>query len=313
MGGPSSEHEVSLATGQNVFDNLDRSKYEPVRIFLSKNNEWHLENKKMSESKALDGCDIVFNALHGTFGEDGRIQSLLEYFGKPYTGSGIIASGLAMDKLRSREIFRLAGYSVPKTLKIRKGENYSPILNIFVTKIVDFPVVVKPCSNGSSVGVSVVSNREEFDKAIKAVFKIDKKILVEEFISGTEATCGVIDGLNGQQPTALPVTEIVPLKNHKFFDYKAKYKSGHSDEITPARFSDDITGKIQQIAVGTHQILGCRAYSRTDFIVSGENIFVLEVNTLPGLTSNSLLPKAAEVAGLNFKDLLNNIIKSSLI
>src|SRR3989344_7371381 len=234
MGGPSAEHEISLDTGRNIIDNLDRSKYDIVEIKISKDKKWTLNGKPVDEPKALKSCDIVFNALHGEFGEDGKAQALMEYHGARYTGSGICGSALAMDKLRSREIFKLAGLKVPNTLKIRRGDNYQALLGVFVSKVTSFPVVVKPCSSGSSVGVQMVNNSEELDKAIKAAFKLEGKILVEEFIKGREVTCGVLDNFNGQPVGALPVTEIIPNKGHKFFDYSAKYKTGHSDEITPA-------------------------------------------------------------------------------
>ncbi len=313
MGGPSSEHEVSLLTGQNVIDNLNRAKYEPVAIKISKKKEWFLGNRKMTEPKVLASCDIVFNALHGTFGEDGRIQALMEYYGRPYTGSGITASALAMDKLRSREIFKLAGLKVPNTLKIRRGENNHALLNLFVNKVTSFPVVVKPCSNGSSVGVQIVSNSDELNSAIKAAFKYDKKVLIEEFIKGREVTCGVLENFEGKAVSALPVTEIIPKTGHQFFDYKAKYKSGQSDEITPAGIDGETTSRIKEIAEKAHQILGCKAYSRTDMIIRGDDIYVLETNTLPGLTNASLFPKAASVAGLSLGQLLDKIIETSLI
>lgn len=312
MGGPSSEHDVSLNTGWNVIENLDRSKYIPIGIRLTKEKEWIVRGRKTTEAKAIAGCDLVFNALHGSFGEDGRIQALLEYFEKPYTGSGITASAIAMDKLRSREIFKLSGLSVPKTLKIRKGDNYQALLSLFVGKVTKLPVVVKPCSNGSSVGVKIVKNMADLAKAIKEAFRLDKKVLIEEFIEGTEVTCGVLDNLNGRV-SALPVTEIIPRRGHKFFDYKAKYKAGHTDEITPARIEGDLTSRVQEIAVRAHQLLGCRAYSRTDMIIKNGGIYVLEVNTLPGLTKNSLLPKAASIAGLTFPQLLDKVIESSLV
>lgn len=313
MGGLSDEHDVSMATGRNVIDNLNRKKYEPIGIRITRNKEWFIRGKKMTEAKALAGCDIVFNALHGTFGEDGRIQAMLEYYDKKYTGSGIVASALAMDKLKSREIFRLAGLQVPKTLKIRKGENYQALLSVFVNKITHFPVVVKPCSSGSSVGVKIASDKKSLEVAIKNSFKFGKKILVEEFIEGREFTCGVLENSGSRSATALPITEIIPKKGHSFFDYNAKYKSGHSDEITPADLDNEISKNIQNMAITAHQLLGCRAYSRTDMIVRGKDIYVLETNTLPGLTDASLLPKAASVAGLTFSQLLDNIIESSLV
>lgn len=319
MGGLSAEHEVSLNTGMNVIENLDKSKYQAIGIKITKDKEWFVGERKMTEQKALANCDLIFNALHGTFGEDGRVQALLEYYDKKYTGSGITASALAMDKLRSREMFKLAGFQVPKTLKIRKGENYQALLSVFTTKVAGFPVVVKPCSSGSSVGVSIVKNASQLNKALELAFQVEKKVLIEDFIEGTEVTCGVLE--SGQSISALPVTEIVPKRGHKFFDYDAKYKNGHSDEITPARIDEETTKKVQEIAIKAHQLLGCRAYSRTDMIIQepfddaqGEHmIYVLETNTLPGLTPNSLLPKAALAAGLTFPKLLDKIIESSLV
>lgn len=211
-------------------------------------------------------------------------------------------------------MFKMAGLQVPKTLKIRKGDNYQALLSVFVNKVTNFPVVVKPCSNGSSFGVSIVHNNEQLVKAIQAAFKIEKKVLIEEFISGTEVTCGVLYNLDGKKTLmALPVTEIVPSKGHDFFDYKAKYKSGHSDEITPARIDKETTSRVQENAEKAHQLLGCRAYSRTDMIIRGKDIYVLETNTLPGLTSASLFPKAAFSVGLTFSQLLDKIIESSLV
>lgn len=313
MGGISEERDVSIATGKNVVAYLDRNKYVPVAIEMTDRKEWIVDGKKMSEEKALAGCDIIFNALHGTFGEDGRMQAFLEYYGKRYTGSGVSASALAMDKLRSREIFKMAGLHVPNTLKIRKDENYQAVLNLFITKVTNFPVVVKPCSSGSSVGVKIVSDKAELDKAVAGAFRIDKKVLIEEFIEGREFTCGVLENFNNKAVSALPVTEIIPKKGHKFFDYGAKYKNGHTDEVTPAQLDEKTTLEIQEIAVKAHQTLGCRAYSRTDVILRGKEAYILETNTLPGLTDASLLPKAAKVAGLTFSQLLDKIIESSLV
>ena len=230
-----------------------------------------------------------------------------------------------MDKLRSREIFKLAGFCVPKTLKIKKGENYQARLNLFITKITKLPVVVKPCSNGSSVGVKIILNENKLVKAIDETFELGKKILVEEFIKGREVTCGVLDGIevkpqlgeilrfNLNPDGALPVTEIIPAKGHKFFNYDAKYKTGHCQEITPAQIDEATYTKVQETAVRAHQLLGCHGYSRTDMILKNDSVYVLETNTLPGLTTNSLLPQAAKAVGLTFGQLLDNIIESSLV
>src|SRR3989338_9924448 len=202
MGGLSAEHDVSLATCKNVMDNLDKTKYEPVSIKLTKTRRWLVNGRLTNIAKAMKSCDLVFNALHGTFGEDGRVQALMEYYGTRYTGSGITASALAMDKLRSREIFKLAGFCVPKTLKIKEGENYQARLSIFITKITKLPVVVKPCSNGSSVGVKIISDENNLAKAIDETFKLDKKVLVEEFIKGREVTCSVLDDIEVKPQSA---------------------------------------------------------------------------------------------------------------
>lgn len=322
MGGLSAEHEVSLATGKNIMDNLDKSRYQPVVIKLSKNNLWFLNGRLTNMSKALKSCDIIFNALHGTFGEDGRAQALMEYFGVRYTGSGITASALAMDKLRSREIFKLAGFCVPKTLKIKRRENYQARLNLFINKVTKLPVVVKPCSSGSSVGVQIIASKKKLSQAIEETFELDKKVLIEEFIKGREVACGVLDnfnplssngyGANGES-TALPVTEIIPLRKHKFYNYDAKYKDGQSRFITPANIDEITYRKVQEIAVRTHQLLGCRGYSRTDMILRNDSIYILETNTQPGLTSHSLISQAAKAAGLTFTQLLDKIIESSFI
>src|SRR3989338_2211127 len=312
MGGLSAEHDVSLATCKNVMDNLDKTKYEPVSIKLTKTRRWLVNGRLTNMAKAMKSCDLIFNALHGTFGEDGRVQALMEYYGTRYTGSGITASALAMDKLRSREIFKLAGFCVPKTLKIKKDENCQARLNLFITKITKLPVVVKPCSNGSSVGVKIISVKNSLAKAVDETFKLDKKVLVEEFIKGREITCGVLDNFNGQETAALPVTEIIPVKGHKFFNYDAKYKTGHCQEITPAQIDEATRDKVQEIAVRAHQLLGCRGYSRTDMMLRNDNVYVLETNTLPGLTSHSLIPQAAKASGLTFSQLLDKIIDSSL-
>ncbi|PIR41857.1 MAG: D-alanine--D-alanine ligase [Candidatus Yanofskybacteria bacterium CG10_big_fil_rev_8_21_14_0_10_37_15] len=310
-GGPSSEHEVSLDTGRNVFENLDRTKYEPSVIKITKDSKWFLGGKPTTPDKIFKFCDVVFNALHGYFGEDGKIQAILEHNGVRYTGSGVASSAIAMDKFHSRELFKLAGINVPKTLKLLRGENYLARLQFFVNKISKFPVVVKPCSDGSSIGVTIVEKFFGLNKAVSSAFKKGKEILIEEFIKGREVTCGVLDNLGGES-VALPVTEIIPIKGHKFFNYDSKYKTGHCNEITPAQINEAIREKVQEIAIRAHQLLNCRGYSRTDMILKNDSVYVLETNTLPGFTTNSLFPQEAKAFGLTFSQLLDKIIESSL-
>lgn len=309
MGGPSSEHEVSLATGENVLNSLDKQKYEAIPVKISKNGQWRINGKILNYPDIFKKIDYAFLALHGEFGEDGRIQALLEIHKVPYNGSGLGASALAMDKKQSRDLFRIAGLNVPKTLHIQQGESYESLLNFFVSKVSKFPVVVKPCSRGSSVGVLVVESENGLPRAIKEAFKYDDDILIEEYIKGAELTCGILDNFQGQKYFALPVTQIMPMK-HKFFNYRAKYTVGATKEITPAQIDEGVYKKVQEVAVKAHQILGCHGYSRVDMIVkNGGTVYVLEVNTLPGLTKGSLLPQQAVVAGLTFSQLLDKIIE----
>ena len=315
MGGMSSEHEISLISGQNVLDYLNKEKYNITPIVISKKGEWWVNDVKKTIDEALEGIDVVFNALHGEYGEDGRIQGLLDCFSVKYTGSGVLASALGMDKIKSYELFKFHGLLIPKSVTLKKFKK----------------CVVKPSCLGSSVGISIVSNKTDLEKAIEKAKEKCDKVIIEEYIEGLEVTCGIIDNYKGQEHFALPVTEIVPPPG-RFFDYQVKY-DGSTQEITPARIDKNLFNKIQGQAIKAHQILGCKGYSRVDFIVKGNKIhpapfadkhkksrasdtercrvYILEVNTLPGLTSESLLPKAAKAAGIEFLQLLDIIINNA--
>lgn len=311
MGGPSAEHEVSLSSGKQVLANLDKEKYQPIAVKISKTGRWQVNGCWTNYADVFKKVDLAFLALHGEWGEDGKIQGLLEFHGVPYTGSNAAASALAMDKMKSRELFKLAGITTPKTLHIKKGENSSSVTKFFTSKIVKFPVVVKPCSRGSSVGVSIVVSDGLLPKAVKLAFQFDDNILIEEHIDGIEVTCGVLENFKGQKHFALPITQITPIKR-RFFDYKAKYTAGASKEITPAQIDETRYKKVQDVAIRAHQLLGCRGYSRADMILRNGAVYLLEVNTLPGLTRTSLLPQAAAAAGLSMLQLLDKIIETSL-
>lgn len=303
MGGKSSEHEVSLSTGANIIEALNKNRYRVVPIEISKQNQWKRKGKAMTVEKALEDVGMVFNALHGEYGEDGIIQGLLEALEIPYTGSGVRASSLAMDKVKSRVLFKISGLNVP---------NYQ-ILKSFKDNLrLSFPGVIKPVFLGSSVGVSIVKNKKEFKKALDKALKHCPKVLFEEYIEGKEVTCGILDNFQGEEHCALPVTEIVPPKG-RFFDYQVKY-NGSTQEITPARIDKNLTREVQEVAKSAHKILGCYGYSRTDMIIKADSnkIYVLEVNTLPGMTKASLYPQAAEAAGIEFPRLLDKIIELGL-
>ncbi len=310
-GGPSAEHEISLLTGANVLRNFPSDKYEAVDILISKKGQW----------PEMPAVDVIFNALHGEYGEDGQAQTVLEEKHLPYTGSGVMASALAMDKWASQKLFHQAGLKVPPAIKIEKSSLEERFLNTksyILNSKFDFPWVVKPNSRGSSIGIFLVNSAKEFQPALDKAFQYDDSVLVEKFIKGKEITCGILENFNGEKIFALPVIEIVPPTDKPFFDYQCKY-DGMSREICPGRFDKKTALAIQAAASLAHQALNCRDYSRTDMIVaeaplSGaeDGIYVLEVNTLPGLTEESLFPKAAAAAGYSFGQLLEHLITLAL-
>lgn len=289
-GGFSSEREISLITGKEIYKNLDKTKYNVS--FLELKNKSDL--KKLLRLKDLEKT-IIFNALHGTFGEDGTFQGFLDSLGIKYTGCGLLSSALCMDKVKTKEILSKSKILFPR-FSVLKSKDFK-----FEKKC-----VVKPCHQGSSVGVSIVEHSYDFKSALDKAFKFDNAVIVEEFIEGTEITCGILGD------TPLPLIEIIPNKKFKFYDYKAKYGKGGSEHIIPARLTRALADKAQKVALQAYKALECGVYARVDMIVKGNKIYVLEVNTLPGMTPTSLLPQAAEKAGLSFSKLLDEIIELSL-
>jgi len=311
MGGKSSEYEISLATGENVVESLDKNKYQVKPIIITKRNRWTYQGRVIEPEKALKGINIVFNAMHGQYGEDGTVQGILEFLGVPYTGSDVLASALAMNKIKSRELFRLNGLLTPPSLVLNKFTWLKePKKAQKIIAKISLPAVVKPSNLGSSVNVFIARKRKEFKPAFEKIFKTSDNLLLEKYLDGLEVTCGVLENFKGQSCYALPVTEIVPPAGH-FFDYQVKY-DGQTQEITPARIDRNLTKKIQRVAQRAHQILGCRGYSRADIIVKNRKVYLLEVNTLPGLTRASLVPRAAQVAGLEFPQFLDKLIGLAL-
>lgn len=308
-GGPSSEYEVSLKTGANVLKFLPE-KYEGKDILITKDGAWHYNDRVKSIDKIFREIDVAFNAMHGEFGEDGKVQTILETYKIPFTGSGAVSSALAMNKIIAKQIFENTGIKTPRGFIIRGNDNIQKtalkIFNNFSP-----PWVLKAKNKGSSIGVEIVDKFYELTNAIHELLNISNPIMFEEYIRGREATCGVLENFRGKRHYALPVIEIRTPSEFKFFDYEAKY-SGKTREICPSNFGADTKRKIKNLARKAHESLGCSAYSRTDFIVSKNNIYLLEINTLPGLTSESLLPKSAEVIGLKFENLLEHLINLSL-
>ncbi len=292
-GGFSAEREVSIKTGEMIAKNLDRKKYQ-VFLFDPKDE---LENFIVLARRKK--FEVVFPALHGTFGEDGTVQGVLELLGLPYVFSGVLASSLAIDKEMTKRILIQQGINMPKheVFHIEKKE-------------IDFdiPAVVKPVRQGSSIGVTIVKDKRQLDSAIRDAFKYDSKIIAEEFIDGREITAAVLGNKN---LIALPLIEIRP-KVSFFFDYRAKYEIGGSKEICPAPISRALTKKIQDTAIKVHKILGCRGVTRSDFILKGHKPYFLEINTIPGMTETSLVPQAAAKAKIPFPKLLDKLIELAM-
>jgi D-alanine-D-alanine ligase len=309
-GGPSSEHEVSLRTAQMILKHLDSRKHDASLVIILKDGRWHfhLTGKIVSMSDALkhiipDNFDFIFIAMHGIFGEDGRMQALLEWAGIPYAGSGVLSSAMAMDKSISNIFYEAGGLNVAPYAVIDRRSKPDGIK-------LGFPLVVKPVSGGSSVGISIVKDKKSLGAALKSAFKEDSRVMVQKYVTGREFTCGLLEGADGK-PFALPPTEIIP-KASAFFDYEAKYATGGSLEITPANLSAAKTKALQKAALRAHMLLGCSGMSRSDFIMKDSKFYILETNTIPGMTETSLLPQAAKAAGLALAEVLELIIASGL-
>ncbi len=294
MGGVSAEREVSLHSGEAIVKGLREAGQRAFPIVLDSPSLPPLPR---------DEIDVVFVALHGSFGEDGKIQELLEQEGIPYTGSGVDASRKAMDKLTSKKLFSAAGIPTPPFAHIQANESWVTVED----KLEDLrcPVVVKPRAQGSSIGVSIVRNPSRLSQAIFDARQHDPDILMEKYIPGRELTVGILG------PRALPVVEVKPRRD--FFDYTAKYQKGETIYIVKPDLKEDLTLKLQELALRAHQALGCQDFSRVDFMLSiDRQPYVLEVNSIPGFTETSLLPKAAQAEGISFAQLCRLIAREAV-
>jgi D-alanine-D-alanine ligase len=298
MGGISSEREVSLASGREVLANLDPDLYE-VKVFDPIDDLAQLVN----EAKTFD---LAFPCLHGRFGEDGTIQGLLELLGLPYVGSGVMSSAMCMDKKMTKDTLRSSGLTVSQDLVALKGQDP----NLLIKKAQDqlgFPMVIKPVTQGSSVGLTIAKTQEEAAQALNQAWELDDRVMIEKYIEGRELTCAVLGNSLGR---ALPPILIKPASGHEFFDYQAKYEPGQAEELCPAPLSEQETVAVKNLSIAAHRTMYCRGISRTDFILDSRGVFyILEVNTLPGMTTNSLVPRAAAAAGCPFPKLLDEIIR----
>ncbi len=327
MGGTSAERAISLSTGRQILAALDREKYIPMALDaaalkggsheplpagvtadVGSSEIAPLRIEELSCGEAGAKPDVVFIALHGKGGEDGTIQGMLELLGIPYTGSGVLASALAMDKALTKKLLRAEGIAVPQDIVLKRHSSFAVAeLSSKIQASFGFPVIVKPNAQGSTIGCHVVREPSGLDEAIEDAFRFDPTVLVEQFLTGTEITAGV---LGNEKPEALPLIEIIT--GSGFYDYHAKYSPGGSSHIIPARISEAAAQTSTDYALRCHALLGCRGMSRTDLMVVGDQPYVLEINTIPGMTPTSLLPDAARAAGISFAELLDMLIVYAL-
>lgn len=318
MGGMSSEHDVSLRSGAGVVGAIDREWYEPVPVVIGRDGTWTIADAApCSIFDALPrlrdlGIGCVFIALHGPYGEDGRIQGLLDLLDLPYTGSGCAASALAMDKVRCKAVVRAQGIRVAGHVALDRETwaiDSGAVIDAVRTDI-GFPCIIKPSRQGSSVGIAIPQSEAEFRAGVEKVLEVDDYIMIEEFVSGTEVTCAVLHAEESGMIRPLPVTEIRP-KTAAWFDYEAKYTPGATEEITPAQIPEQTADRVRDTAAYVHDIVGCRGWSRSDFIIDAEGPVWLEVNTVPGLTPTSLFPQAAAAAGISYQRMVSLFIEAA--
>lgn len=295
MGGPSAERAVSLNTGAAILLALQEKGYNAVGI--------DLEPTRFVEQLTEAGIQVVFNAVHGKYGEDGVLQGALELLGIPYTGSGVLSSAMAMDKGITKRIFLSANIPTPRSHLFTKSDRKRDLSAEIVADF-SIPVVVKSAAQGSSIGVVIVEKSDDLPGAIDQAFTYSETILVEEFIQGRELTVAI---WGNDAPEALPIIEIVPHSGR--YDYQSKYTKGATEYIVPAKLDDSTTSIVQKVAIEAFSKLECRGIARVDVMLDKDNNpYVLEVNTIPGMTATSLVPKAAAAVGITFADLCERLL-----
>jgi D-alanine-D-alanine ligase len=294
FGGISSEREVSLSSGRQVHDALDKDKYDIITY------DPKMDIPRLVADAGRIDCALII--LHGPYGEDGTVQGLLDLLDIPYQGAGVLGSAVAMNKLLSKHLYERAGLTVPPYVVVGRGEALDAER---IEAQLGLPMVVKPVETGSSVGMTIVREASSLAGAVAKALVYGATVMIEAYISGTEITCGV---LGNEDLEALPLIEIIPGENYEFFDYDAKYQPGATEEICPARLDAQKTAAAQACAMAAHRALYCQGYSRTDMILKGDRFFVLETNTIPGMTGTSLFPQSAKAAGISFSQLLDRLI-----
>jgi len=310
FGGPSLEHEISLRSGRQVLDELDRARYRPVPVRIGRDRRWEVDGREVGD--ALEGvaalrkldCEVCFLALHGPFGEDGTIQGFLDTVGLAYTGSGLSGSAHARDKIRAKRLLGAHGLPGAPDLVVPPADAAT------VRRELGFPVVVKNPFQGSTLGLALARDEEEFRNAVRELAGGCDRLLVERRELGREFTGAILEEPDGR-PRSLPLVEIRTPGG--WFDFEAKYTEGGAEEIVPAALDERTASTLRAAALDAHRILGLSGMSRTDMILRPDRSFViLETNTIPGLTSNSLLPKAAAAAGISFAEVLTRLVENAL-
>jgi len=315
-GGNSKEKDIALKSGQVVFNNIDRKLFEPYLVIID-GNDWYLKEDNTAidkndfsfTKKEKVTFDAVFNIIHGPPGEDGQLQAYWDMIGLPYTGSGVLAAALTFDKHRTKVFLHdVEGLHFAKSIFIN-CDNKDEIDAKYIADQLGLPLFIKPNRAGSSYGISKAKTVEEITKGIEEAFEHDDEVLVEEMITGTEITCGVLR--SDCNYIAFPVTEIVT--NNDFFDYEAKYTVGKAEEITPARIDKTMSLQCQKVSVSICEKLHTKGIVRADYIMQDEDLYLIEVNTVPGMSKESIIPKQASVLGMSLTDLFTQMLQEALV
>lgn len=315
-GGDSSEYVISVKSAGQIMQWIDQERFRPWLVIV-KGGDWNVRNENeenlhvdLNDFSVMDGenkirFEYAFIIIHGTPGEDGKIQSYLEMQGIPYNTCGVLCSALTFNKFACKTYLKDFGVLTAEAVLVRKGQEYD--IDVLTTKI-GLPCFVKPNNGGSSFGTSKVSRTEELSTAIELALKEDDEVIIESFVKGTEISCGLVKF--SDEEVIFPITEIIPKK--EFFDYEAKYTEGMSEEITPARIPADLMKKCRILASGIYDFLNCRGIVRIDFIIRGNQLYFLELNSVPGMSAQSIIPQQIRAMGMKVEDILNRLIAETM-
>lgn len=308
-GGPSAEYDVSLRTGASVLSALEASGMYVRDIVISRTGQWLVDGFVRQPQAALAGIDVAFIALHGAYGEDGSLQRILEAFNIPYTGSQPYSSAIAMNKILTKEHVAPHNVRTAKHMLVRRSGRPDPVDTAYgIAELFGPQYFLKPLRGGSSIDTQVALDVGQLAQALTALLKTHEEVMVEERVIGREATVGILEDFRGERWYKMPVIEIKPAVTTTFFNYQSKY-DGSTEEICPGNFTEKERAALYEAALTAHTVLGLRHYSRSDFIVTPEGPVFLEVNTLPGLTSESLFPKAVHAVGSTYTELVQHLVQ----